>query len=160
MNSLWTKLDRIYSRMFRSMQWCRFPRGKCTCTHGVGYARLHEAMEEGWAEVQPEEEDAAGPSGERAEELQFFNDNESSQSVVVERNLCASDLCQLLAVKNRVSKSVHWSIIEYWTDLGLGEMGVLLDLQVTWAFYPTSKQNRRSTQTPSEMGILLELQAR
>ncbi|XP_074030953.1 growth factor receptor-bound protein 14 isoform X2 [Leptinotarsa decemlineata] len=119
MNSLLTKLDRIYSRMFRSMQWCRFPRGKCTCTHGVGYARLHEAMEEGWAEVQPEEEDAAGPSGERAEELQFFNDNESSQSVVVERNLCASDLCQLLAVKNRVSKSVHWSIIEYWTDLGL-----------------------------------------
>ncbi|KRT86575.1 hypothetical protein AMK59_499 [Oryctes borbonicus] len=38
--------------------------------------------------------------------------------VVVEKNLCASDLCQLLAVKNRVAKSVNWSIVEYWMDLG------------------------------------------
>ncbi|GJQ86007.1 hypothetical protein Trydic_g14951 [Trypoxylus dichotomus] len=38
--------------------------------------------------------------------------------VVVEKNLCASDLCQLLAVKNRVAKSVNWSIVEYWMDIG------------------------------------------
>nr|CAI5841487.1 unnamed protein product [Callosobruchus analis] len=44
-----------------------------------------------------------------------------AQSVVVEKNLCASDLCQLLAMKNRASKSVHWSIVECWTDLGLGK---------------------------------------
>nr|CAH7738707.1 unnamed protein product [Callosobruchus chinensis] len=59
--------------------------------------------------------------GQRRKEISFYNENESAQSVVVEKNLCASDLCQLLAMKNRVSKSVHWSIVECWTDLGLGE---------------------------------------
>ncbi|KAG5885091.1 hypothetical protein JTB14_003965 [Gonioctena quinquepunctata] len=101
--------------MFKSKQWCRFPRGKCTCGQGVGYARLHETMEEECSA----NGDNTGTSGERAEELVFYNDNESFQSVVVERNLCASDLCQLLALKNRVSKSVHWSIVEHWGDLGL-----------------------------------------
>ncbi|KAJ8955528.1 hypothetical protein NQ318_001357 [Aromia moschata] len=62
-------------------------------------------------------------AGQNTEELVFYNDDESFQSVVVEKNLCASDLCQLLAMKNRVAKSVHWSIVEYWVDLGL----VLID---------------------------------
>lgn len=55
------------------------------------------------------------------EELVFYNDDASFQSVVVETNLCANDLCQLLAMKNRIPKSVHWSIVEYWVDLGLGK---------------------------------------
>lgn len=40
--------------------------------------------------------------------------------MIVEKNLCVSDLCQLLALKNRVAKDVNWTIIEHWTDLGLG----------------------------------------
>lgn len=55
------------------------------------------------------------------EELCFYNDDGSYQMVVVEKNLCASDLCQLLAVKNRVAKSVNWSIVEHWNDLGAGK---------------------------------------
>lgn len=53
------------------------------------------------------------------EELVFHNDDGSCQLVVVERNLCASDLCQLLALKNRVAKDMNWSIVEQWPDLGL-----------------------------------------
>lgn len=41
--------------------------------------------------------------------------------VVVERNLRARDLCQLLALKNRVAKDVSWTIVEQWVDLGLGK---------------------------------------
>ena len=51
----------------------------------------------------------------------FHNDDGSCQVVVVERNLRASDLCQLLALKNRVAKDVSWTIVEQWVDLGLGE---------------------------------------
>lgn len=50
----------------------------------------------------------------------FYNDDLSYQQILVERNLCASDLCQLLCVKNRMPKSVNWSVIEVWEDLGLG----------------------------------------
>ncbi|XP_056632292.1 growth factor receptor-bound protein 14-like isoform X2 [Diorhabda sublineata] len=98
-------------------EWCRYPRGKCTCTRGVGYSRLQEVVEESFRDVQYE--DLPSTSQDQSEELAFFNDNESFQLVVVERNLCASDLCQLLALKNRLSKSVHWSIVEQWNDLGL-----------------------------------------
>lgn len=55
------------------------------------------------------------------ENLMFYNDDGSFQTLVVERNLCVSDLCQLLALKNRVPKSVNWSLVEYWVDLGLGK---------------------------------------
>jgi hypothetical protein len=55
------------------------------------------------------------------QELVFHNDDGSCQVVVVERNLRASDLCQLLALKNRVAKDVSWTIVEQWVDLGLGE---------------------------------------
>ncbi|KAJ4433857.1 hypothetical protein ANN_16169 [Periplaneta americana] len=55
------------------------------------------------------------------EELMFHNDDGSCQLVVVERNLCASDLCQLLALKNRVAKDMSWTIVEQWPELGLGE---------------------------------------
>jgi hypothetical protein len=48
--------------------------------------------------------------------------------VVVERNLRASDLCQLLALKNRVAKDVSWTIVEQWVDLGLGKCH-------RWLFY-------------------------
>ncbi|KDR11446.1 Growth factor receptor-bound protein 10, partial [Zootermopsis nevadensis] len=53
------------------------------------------------------------------QELTFYNDDGSCQLVVVERNLRASDLCQLLALKNRVAKDVSWTIVEQWVDLGL-----------------------------------------
>jgi len=55
------------------------------------------------------------------QELVFHNDDGSCQVVVVERNLRASDLCQLLALKNRVAKDVSWTIVEQWVDLGLGK---------------------------------------
>ncbi|CAH1991468.1 unnamed protein product [Acanthoscelides obtectus] len=98
---------------------CRFPRGKCSCSGNVGYSRLSERLDE--EEEEDEDEDSFCWSPDKAEEITFYNENESAQSVVVEKNLCASDLCQLLAMKNRVSKSVHWSIVECWTDLGLGK---------------------------------------
>ncbi|XP_067005585.2 growth factor receptor-bound protein 10 [Anabrus simplex] len=63
-----------------------------------------------------EEKDA---SNEKQEELVFFNDDGSYQTVVVEKNLCASDLCQLLALKNRVAKDVNWTIVEHWIEFGL-----------------------------------------
>ena len=58
------------------------------------------------------------------EELLFYNDDGSpqgAQSVLVERNLRAADLCSVLAVKNRVAKDVHWTLFEHWPELGLGE---------------------------------------
>lgn len=55
----------------------------------------------------------------------FYNDDNSQQTVVVEKNLCVSDLCQLLAMKNRVAKDVNWTIIEHWIDLGLGKNLIL-----------------------------------
>ncbi|KAG8233019.1 hypothetical protein J437_LFUL013688 [Ladona fulva] len=64
----------------------------------------------------PEEKDS---TNEKEEVLTFYNDDGSSQSVVVERNLCSADLCNLLAIKNRVSKDVHWTIVEHWVDLGI-----------------------------------------
>uniref|UniRef100_A0A6P7EY01 Growth factor receptor-bound protein 10-like isoform X4 n=1 Tax=Diabrotica virgifera virgifera TaxID=50390 RepID=A0A6P7EY01_DIAVI len=124
-----------FSKMFRCMQWCRYPRAKCTCSQGVGYARLHETVEETFREIQYDE--LASTSREQSEELAFFNDNESFQLVVVERNLCASDLCQLLALKNRTEKSVHWSIIEQWNDLGLERM--LEDHEYVLAAYKDMK---------------------
>ncbi|XP_018565901.1 growth factor receptor-bound protein 14 isoform X2 [Anoplophora glabripennis] len=100
-------------------QWCRFPRGKCTCSRQtIEYTRLQERLEEGWGEASCSDDDR-DVSSDRAEELVFYNDDGSFQSVVVETNLCANDLCQLLAMKNRVPKSVHWSIVEYWVDLGV-----------------------------------------
>ncbi|KAK6618567.1 hypothetical protein RUM43_012958 [Polyplax serrata] len=58
-------------------------------------------------------------STEKQEELIFYNDDNSYQTAIVEKNLCVSDLCQLLALKNRVAKDVNWTIVEHWTDLGL-----------------------------------------
>ncbi|KAL0277009.1 UNVERIFIED_CONTAM: hypothetical protein PYX00_004443 [Menopon gallinae] len=58
-------------------------------------------------------------STEKQQELVFYNDDNSYQTVVVEKNLCVSDLCQLLALKNRVAKDVNWTIIEHWIELGL-----------------------------------------
>lgn len=53
------------------------------------------------------------------QELTFYNDDGTSQTVLVERDLCASDLCQLLALKNRVAKYLQWTIVEHWAETGL-----------------------------------------
>ncbi|XP_031343212.1 growth factor receptor-bound protein 10-like isoform X3 [Photinus pyralis] len=96
--------------------WCRFPRTKCACPESTSnYERLDERILE-FHLLLPEDKDL---TNEKEEELQFYNDDGSFQSVVVERNLCTSDLCQLLALKNRVAKSVNWSVVEHWVDLGL-----------------------------------------
>ncbi|XP_046396922.1 growth factor receptor-bound protein 14-like [Ischnura elegans] len=64
----------------------------------------------------PEEKDM---TNEKEEMLTFYNDDGSYQSVVVERNLCSADLCNLLAIKNRVTKDVNWTIVEHWVELGI-----------------------------------------
>ncbi|KAL1116754.1 hypothetical protein AAG570_005226 [Ranatra chinensis] len=57
---------------------------------------------------------------EKQEELYFHSeDGGSGHSVVVEKNLRASDLCQLLAVKSRLPKDGGWAIVEHWLDTGL-----------------------------------------
>lgn len=55
------------------------------------------------------------------EMLVFYNDDDSYQTVLAEKNLCCSDLCALLAVKNRVAKDVNWTIVEHWIDAGIGK---------------------------------------
>ncbi|XP_065162748.1 growth factor receptor-bound protein 14-like isoform X3 [Atheta coriaria] len=110
---------------------CRFPRTRCIChDHASRYERLSE---DGHIELSsiPEDRDDADfveynfnpvdkdDTNEKEETLLFYNDDGSYQSVVVERSLCASDLCQVLALKNRLAKSVTWSIIEHWVDQGL-----------------------------------------
>ncbi|XP_046593185.1 growth factor receptor-bound protein 10 isoform X3 [Neodiprion lecontei] len=56
---------------------------------------------------------------ERLEELVFYNDDGSYQSVIIEKNLRSIDLCQILAVKNRVAKDKSWAIVESWPEVGL-----------------------------------------
>ncbi|KAJ3658773.1 hypothetical protein Zmor_010494 [Zophobas morio] len=99
--------------------WCRFPRMKCVCAETSGYERLNE----NFLDYQIVSEDKDNATNEKEEEIVFYNDDGSFQTVIVERNLCVSDLCQLLALKNRVSKSVNWSIVEHWKEYGLGECG-------------------------------------
>lgn len=50
----------------------------------------------------------------------FYNEDNTYQTVVVVHKLRASDLCQILAMKNRVRKDCNWSIVEHWIDIGLG----------------------------------------
>lgn len=112
---------RAFSRHNRENHWCRFPRMKCACMDTNSYERLPTmagfmALSALRAGATAEDKDS---STEKQEELLFYNDDGSFQSVVVERNLCATDLCQLLALKNRVSKDVNWTIIEHWIELGL-----------------------------------------
>lgn len=56
---------------------------------------------------------------ENEEELVFHNEDNTYQTVVVVHKLRASDLCQILAMKNRVRKDCHWSIVEHWVDISL-----------------------------------------
>nr|XP_008194011.1 PREDICTED: growth factor receptor-bound protein 14 isoform X2 [Tribolium castaneum] len=102
-------------KMLKSIYWCRFPRMKCVCVEASGYERLNE----NFLDYQIVSEDKDNATNEKEEEMVFYNDDGSFQTVIVERNLCASDLCQLLALKNRVSKSVNWSIVEHWVEYGL-----------------------------------------
>jgi hypothetical protein len=103
------------ARHDRTNHWCRFPRMKCVCAETSGYERLNE----NFLDYQTVSEDKDNATNEKEEEIVFYNDDGSFQTVIVERNLCASDLCQLLALKNRVSKSVNWSIVEHWQEYGL-----------------------------------------
>lgn len=52
-------------------------------------------------------------------EVTFYNENNSFTTVIVEENLRACDLCQLLALKNQVPKDVNWSLVEHDTENGL-----------------------------------------
>ncbi|CAH0390035.1 unnamed protein product [Bemisia tabaci] len=58
-------------------------------------------------------------STEKQVEVAFYNDDGSYQTVVVEKNLRASDLCQILALKNRVGLDINWTVVEHWVDVGL-----------------------------------------
>ncbi|XP_033221648.1 growth factor receptor-bound protein 14-like isoform X2 [Belonocnema kinseyi] len=55
---------------------------------------------------------------ERQEELRFYNDDLSWNTVIVEKNLRTIDLCELLKVK-RNATGIAWSIVETWPDLGI-----------------------------------------
>uniref|UniRef100_T1JAA8 SH2 domain-containing protein n=1 Tax=Strigamia maritima TaxID=126957 RepID=T1JAA8_STRMM len=54
-------------------------------------------------------------------DVDFYNDDGSCKTIVVEENLRTSDLCQLLALKNHVAKDSNWSVVEYLDELGLGK---------------------------------------
>jgi len=58
-------------------------------------------------------------NNDKEEMLVIFNDDDSYQTVLAEKNLCCSDLCALLAVKNRVAKDVNWTVVEHWVDAGI-----------------------------------------
>ncbi|XP_017773076.1 PREDICTED: growth factor receptor-bound protein 14-like [Nicrophorus vespilloides] len=123
----------MLKRHDRNNTACKFPRLKCICVESA--SRYERLSEDGVYELSsiPEDRDSStgdflefnfGPeckdsTNEKQEELLFYNDDGSFQSVVVERNLCASDLCQLLALKNRIPESINWCIIEHWPALGL-----------------------------------------
>ncbi|XP_029050989.1 growth factor receptor-bound protein 14-like isoform X2 [Osmia bicornis bicornis] len=55
---------------------------------------------------------------EEVEELRFYNDDLTWNTLLVERNLRTVDLCQLLKVKRSVS-GIDWSIVETWPELGI-----------------------------------------
>ncbi|PNF32589.1 hypothetical protein B7P43_G00336, partial [Cryptotermes secundus] len=103
---------------------------KCSCS---GYERLLEL-----ASVCPDED-----APREKEELMFHNDDGSCQLVVVERNLRASDLCHLLALKNRVAKDASWTIVEQWVDLGLERS--LEDHEEVLAVYHDMETNGKHT---------------
>ncbi|XP_015430281.1 PREDICTED: growth factor receptor-bound protein 14-like isoform X2 [Dufourea novaeangliae] len=55
----------------------------------------------------------------QVEELQFYNDDlKTRNSLLVERNVRAVDLCEVLKVKKNVS-GIAWSIVEAWPELGI-----------------------------------------
>ncbi|XP_063223736.1 growth factor receptor-bound protein 14-like isoform X2 [Bacillus rossius redtenbacheri] len=103
----------------------RHERMKCSCLDGAAssYQRLPSVPSVFELAALCEQEAASAEHDHHAcdkeEELAFYNDDGSYQTVVVEANLCASDLCQLLALKNRVAKDVNWTIVEHWLELGL-----------------------------------------
>lgn len=54
------------------------------------------------------------------EELRFYCDDDTCYDVFVEKNLRVVDLCELLKAKrNRIG--IDWSIVETWSDLGIGK---------------------------------------
>ncbi|XP_051161762.1 growth factor receptor-bound protein 14-like isoform X2 [Leptopilina boulardi] len=66
-------------------------------------------------ENQVEEETS---DNEKQEELRFYNDDLSWNTVIVEKNLRTIDLCEILKVKKNTS-GIAWSIWETWPDLGI-----------------------------------------
>ncbi|XP_049822455.1 growth factor receptor-bound protein 14 isoform X2 [Aethina tumida] len=101
-----------------NLEWCRFPKmHRCICSD-ERYERLENCpYEKSIPEQDVEDKDAN--STEKEEELQFYNDDGSFQKLLVERNLATYELCQLLIVKNHVQHNGHWSLIEFWSEMGL-----------------------------------------
>ncbi|XP_076249083.1 growth factor receptor-bound protein 14 isoform X2 [Calliopsis andreniformis] len=62
--------------------------------------------------------DETDGDGKQAEELCFYFDDETYNTLLVEKNLRAIDLSQLLQVKRNVN-GISWSIIETWPELGI-----------------------------------------
>uniref|UniRef100_A0A1B6MKK1 SH2 domain-containing protein n=2 Tax=Graphocephala atropunctata TaxID=36148 RepID=A0A1B6MKK1_9HEMI len=93
-------------------------RMKCACVQAVSasYERL-PSVATSMGELSNRYDDKE--NNDKDEMLVFFNDDDSYQTVLTERNLCCSDLCALLAVKNRVAKDVNWTVVEHWIDAGL-----------------------------------------
>ncbi|XP_076687169.1 growth factor receptor-bound protein 14 isoform X2 [Andrena cerasifolii] len=63
-------------------------------------------------------DESADGDAKQAEELCFYFDDNTCNTLLVEKNLRAIDLCQLLKVKRNVS-GISWSIVETWPELGI-----------------------------------------
>ncbi|XP_014279796.1 growth factor receptor-bound protein 14 isoform X3 [Halyomorpha halys] len=85
---------------------------RCACFKGMRLRCLDAGGGDSYIRLDADKDDKQ----DKQEELQFYNDDGSFQSVVVEKNLRAVDLCQILAVKNRAGRDFTWSIVEHWID--------------------------------------------
>ncbi|XP_039280336.1 growth factor receptor-bound protein 10 isoform X2 [Nilaparvata lugens] len=104
--------ERIHSLSFFLKFWDVFTSKKKerspSNTHIYVYTPAYEILREEY--TLPEEQDVT-----------FYKDDGTSQTIIVERDLCASDLCQLLVMKNNVAKNLatNWGIVEHWIETGL-----------------------------------------
>ncbi|XP_017798333.1 PREDICTED: growth factor receptor-bound protein 14-like isoform X1 [Habropoda laboriosa] len=65
-----------------------------------------------------EEDEEEEEYDDQIEELRFYNEDRSSFSIIVDRHIRTSDLCELLKVKRSLS-GTEWSVVEFWPDLGI-----------------------------------------
>lgn len=130
-------MDCLGSKHDKNNSWCRFPRAKCVCASSDRYERLEE-------EPGPSTSLSETSSGKEEKLMTFYTDDGSSQSTVVEKNLCTNDLCQLLALKNTFPSSIYWSIVEYWQDYGLERL--LEDHEYILTAYNDMKNFNKSAQ--------------
>ena len=54
-------------------------------------------------------------------ELVVYNEDGTWKSLTVAEGLRTCDLCELLALKNHVTKNANWSLVERWQDPAIGE---------------------------------------